>query len=1482
MILTNAALPSDSIGSFRKYSSRAKSRANRRRILAITLAASAAILAPQAAHAANQTWGANGNNAWYTTGNWAGGAFPGLQGAAASNTDIATFTNAFTGTTVGINMGTNSLNLGAISIDNTRTTAANIGNSSTTAGVLRLYGATVNGVANTILRNNGSGLLTLQATQSGTMGVVLSNTTDNIINIDGTGSITISSIISESAAGNKLTLQGAGTGILTLSGANTFSGNTKVNNASKLAIGHNLALQNSAVDTSGTGTITMTSFTTPTIGGLVGSTDLATVFTTGYGDVTTLTLNPSAGISNTYSGAIANAGMILTKTGAGIQALGGTNTYTGGTNVNVGTLTFLNTGAKPATGTTTVAASATLGLGVGGAGFFTSANVDSLFAGTLADVTNNATSNVGIDTSAGDFTYATSVSGSPTNGLAKLGANTLTLTGTNTYTGLTTISGGVLRITNAMSLGTVAGGVTQSGASELAIDGTGGAVIVGDEALSINGGGITNAGALRNIAGNNTYGGTVTLAAQSRINSDSGTLLLNNATAVTATNQNLVVGGAGNITITGAITIGTGGVTHDGGGTLTLSGTNTYTGATTIGSSGTLQIGNGGSTGSIASSSAIANNGTLAFNRSETNMISNTITGSGAITFAGGGNNSLASAGSVVSTQAITVGSATTLTIAAGSTATRTLTNAITLNGGTLQGGVSDNVATVSGLTGGGTSNRFVDANGVTIILKGSGTAATIATLNLAPGVTVTGADELLVGGGGGGGGGRSARSQGGGGGGGRVVLTTGNLTSSPLTLTAGGGGTAGAAQGAAGGAGNTSSIGATTAAGGGGAAAASGNNPTGQGGNSGKNILGTSSTFTGGAGSAASSNSAGSGGAGSSANGSNFVSDTSGGAGGAGTTLSTGVNGLSEYLGSNTFGGGGGGGATSSGGAGGAGGGGSGTTGVGTAGTDVFGGGGGGGNGSGANGGRGGAGIVAIQYAYNSTAAAGTLTLSGGITLSSDSTLDAFGSGGLVDIATVPITGAGGLNITSSSSTGGVVRFSVTNNYAGDTTINSGSILRLNTANAMPFGSGKGDVTVTGTLDLNGNSTQINALSGNGIVNGTSGTPTFTVGNNASSSFGGVIQNSAGTLAMIKTGSGTLSLTGANTYTGVTTVSGGLLTLSNALALQNSTLDTAASNASSSATTGLKTTVTTLTLGGLSGNKDFSTLFDSTNGYGSVTALTLNPGTGATPNYSGDIANGASGMTLTKTGLGSQTLGGANTYTGITTISAGTLKLGATGGATNTPLGTTAAGTTVSGTGTLDLAGFTLGTAEGLSLAGTGTASSGALTNSATTAATYSGQVVLGGASSIVASGGTGANIILSATGTMTGTNTNLTLDGTASASSIASIIGTGSGTLTKQGTGTWTLSGANTYSGMTTISGGILNVATIADSGSSNLGITGGVTLNGGTLQYTAVGADHCNHAVHQRHRNHHQRHQYRRCGYNPEAQQRAWECDISRHCD
>lgn len=94
----------------------------------------------------------------------------------------------------------------------------------------------------------------------------------------------------------------------------------------------------------------------------------------------------------------------------------------------------------------------------------------------------------------------------------------------------------------------------------------------------------------------------------------------------------------------------------------------------------------------------------------------------------------------------------------------------------------------------------------------------------------------------------------------------------------------------------------------------------------------------------------------------------------------------------------------------------------------------------------------------------------------------------------------------------------------------------------------------MAGTLALNGFSETLNGLSGAGTVDGVSGTPALTVvDNNATGSFSGVIQNTAGTLALTKIGSGSQTLSGLNTYGGDTTVAAGTLSLTRNNTLSNS-----------------------------------------------------------------------------------------------------------------------------------------------------------------------------------------------------------------------------------------------------------------------------------------------------------------------------------------
>jgi autotransporter-associated beta strand protein len=172
----------------------------------------------------------------------------------------------------------------------------------------------------------------------------------------GTG--TLSAVLGDPGTGanvTSLTKTNAGTWILTA--ANTHSGLTRITGGT-LQLGNNLALQNSIFDPSGAGALGFSSgINTPTIGGLTSASNL-----TMASNVTALTLNPGTGVTTTYSGALGSvtAGMSLTKTGAGTQVLTGVNTYTGATNVNVGTLAITGSGSINAASGITVAAGARL------------------------------------------------------------------------------------------------------------------------------------------------------------------------------------------------------------------------------------------------------------------------------------------------------------------------------------------------------------------------------------------------------------------------------------------------------------------------------------------------------------------------------------------------------------------------------------------------------------------------------------------------------------------------------------------------------------------------------------------------------------------------------------------------------------------------------------------------------------------------------------------------------------------------------------------------------------------------------------------------------------------------------------------------------------------------------------------------------------------------------------------------------------------
>ncbi len=302
-----------------------------------------------------------------------------------------------------------------------------------------------------------------------------------------------------------------------------------------------------------------------------------------------------------------------------------------------------------------------------------------------------------------------------------------------------------------------------------------------------------------------------------------------------------------------------------------------------------------------------------------------------------------------------------------------------------------------------------------------------------------------------------------------------------------------------------------------------------------------------------------------------------------------------------------------------------------------------------------------------------------------------------------------------------------------------SGDIFKLNGWNGSPTIA----VTLDAHLEMNGDNLTVNGLVGTGtIVNSTATPATLTVGaGGGSGAFSGSITTGAGTVALLKTGSGTETLSGTNTYAGVTTISGGVLQLGAANAFS------AASDVTDNATldvNGFSASVGALTGGG-----------SVTNSAAGVGVLTV-----GADGHSGTFAGAFIGAVgLTKTGAGMLTLAGPNTYSGPTTISAGTLQLGAAFGFSGN--------SDVADGATLDLHGY-----SGAIGALTG---KGTVTNSSSTPATLT-------------FGADGAN------GAFAGV--------------IKNGAGTGTVGLNKAGAGVQSLSGVNTYTGLTTINAGTLQL--------------------------------------------------------------------------
>jgi autotransporter-associated beta strand protein len=191
-------------------------------------------------------------------------------------------------------------------------------------------------------------------------------------------------------------------------------------------------------------------------------------------------------------------------------------------------------------------------------------------------------------------------------GIAKSGGGTLILSGSSTYTGATSVNQGVLDVRHSNGLG-VSSLTTVSSGAALHLQG---GISIGSLALRLTGTGVSSDGALRNMSGNNSWGGLVTLlTSTTRINSDAGVLTLGGASTISSTNIGLQVGGSGGqLTLSGVMSLGSGTLSKDGGSTLVLGGVNVYSGSTSV-NGGVLRVSNSSGLGS--SSVTVSGNNTL-------------------------------------------------------------------------------------------------------------------------------------------------------------------------------------------------------------------------------------------------------------------------------------------------------------------------------------------------------------------------------------------------------------------------------------------------------------------------------------------------------------------------------------------------------------------------------------------------------------------------------------------------------------------------------------------------------------------------------------------------------------------------------------------------------------------------------------------------------------------------------------------------------
>ncbi|MDX1932851.1 MAG: autotransporter-associated beta strand repeat-containing protein [Capsulimonadales bacterium] len=386
-------------------------------------------------------------------------------------------------------------------------------------------------------------------------------------------------------------------------------------------------------------------------------------------------------------------------------------------------------------------------------------------------------------------------------------------------------------------------------------------------------------------------------------------------------------------------------------------------------------------------------------------------------------------------------------------------------------------------------------------------------------------------------------------------------------------------------------------------------------------------------------------------------------------------------------------------------------------------------------------------------------------------------------------VSGSGGLVKEGT----GTFTLTGTNTFTGALTVNAGTLQLgdsgtniANTASVVVNG---------GTFALGAAGETIGSLAGTGGTVNTNG-QTISLNNSTSTTYAGSIVGGGG---IAKGGTGILTLTGANTFTGTVVVTNGGISVGN---------------------------------GGASGS-----LVGNVNLLGTVTSLTFDRSDDST--YAGTVSGNGS---ITKNGAGTLFLTGNNTNNGSLTVNAGSISVGnggTTGSLANSPV-TLAAGTnltfdrsdtstfigSVTGTGTVTKNG-----AGTLNFSGTNTFTGGLTINAGNFQLGNSGvnladslAVTLNGGSFTLGIVGETIGSLAGTGGTVNTTGNILTVGGNDASTTFAGAIA-GIGGIVKNGVGTLTLTGTSTYSGPTTVNAGTLNVTGAA--ASTDVTVNSGATL-------------------------------------------------------